>query len=326
MTARKKNNSAPPLRAKGKTKPGTHKPVLEREILKNLSPGMGETAADCTLGYGGHAGKIMEKLGEEGLLLGFDVDIAELKKTEKRLSSLKCGFRGINRNFRFIKEAAAELGISGFDVILADLGVSSMQVDNPQRGISYKSNGPLDMRMDTSLELTGEKILREYSEGKLSEIFDKYSDEPDSETIASFIAGQRKACPITTVNELIDLILNAKGYSRNTWQKHNKQSAFGASHPAARVFQALRIEVNDELGALKDLLKAAPDVLSPDGRLGIISFHQGEDRLVKKSFAEGLQQGYYTYISKKPAAPSAGEIAENPRSSSAKFRWAVKCK
>ncbi|ARN57463.1 16S rRNA (cytosine(1402)-N(4))-methyltransferase RsmH [Sedimentisphaera salicampi] len=326
MTERKKKIAASPMRAKGKTKPGTHRPVLEREVLEKLSPCPGETAADCTLGYGGHARKIMERLGEDGLLFGFDIDSQELEKTKMRLSSVKCRFWGINRNFRFIKETLSEAEISGFDLILADLGVSSMQVDNPKRGISYKADGPLDMRMDTRLELTGEKILREYPEEKLSEIFDKYSDEPDHKQIASLIAGQRKAFPLTNVNELIDLILNAKGYSRNTWQKQNKKNPFGSSHPAARVFQALRIEVNDELGALSDLLKAAPDLLNPGGRIGIISFHQGEDRLVKQALRKGLDEGIYSSISKKAALPAPKEITQNPRSSSAKFRWAVRSK
>ena len=321
--SRRFSTKKPPIRAIGKTKPGTHRPVLYREVIETLSPKPGDVAADCTLGYGGHARRIMEKLGPSGVLVGFDVDQAEQQKTIKRLSDLNAELKAVNRNFREIATVMRELGIDGFDVILADLGISSMQVDDASRGISYKADGPLDMRMDMRLEKTGADILLEYSEQQLSTIFDKYSDEPDHEVIAKWIIGQRQAKPIETVNELLRLVLNAKGHTEKTWAKAQKTQRFGATHPAARVFQTVRIEVNDELGALRDLLASAPQCLKAGGRLGIISFHSGEDNMVRDSFTSQFEAGIYSQISTKSIRPTTGEVARNPRSSSARYRWAI---
>jgi 16S rRNA (cytosine1402-N4)-methyltransferase len=313
-----------PVRAKGKTAPGTHRPVLYREVIEQLAPEQGAIIADCTLGYGGHARRFMEKIGPSGRLVGFDVDAGEQAKTIHRLSKFGERLIAVNRNFRELAAVQNELGIEGFDIIFADLGISSMQVDDASRGISYKADGPLDMRMDKSLPKTGADILAEYNEEELARIFDEYSDEPDSELIAKWIAGQRQAKPIETVNELLRLVLNAKGFTERTWKKEQKQQRFGATHPAARVFQAVRIEVNDELGALRRLLEDAPVCLKSGGRLGIISFHSGEENIVRRSFSNLLEEGVYSSISENSIRPTSGEVARNPRSSSARFRIAIK--
>jgi 16S rRNA (cytosine1402-N4)-methyltransferase len=197
-----------------------------------------------------------------------------------------------------------------------------MQVDNADRGISYKSEGPLDMRMDKRLEITGADLLMTLSEEDLSKALWELSDEPDHARIAEWIVNQRRGTPITDVSQLVRLVFNSKGLTERTWRKQQKTSRFGSLHPAARTFQALRILVNDELKSIKTLLEAAPSCLGPGGRVGIISFQSGEDRLVKQALGQGLQDGIYETISKDAIRPRTKEIVTNPRCSSARFRWA----
>ena len=199
-----------------------------------------------------------------------------------------------------------------------------MQIDDPTRGISYKSDGPLDMRMDQRLTTTGADLLATLSQEKLSNALLELSDEPDHEIIAQCIVGQRISAPIATTAQLVRLVLNAKGMTERTWKKQQKKSSFGQLHPAARTFQTLRIMVNDELGSLKQLLNDAPKCLRPGGRIGIICFHSGEDRLVKNNFRQNCDDGIYTSISKNALTPRTGEVVRNPRSASAKFRWAIR--
>jgi 16S rRNA (cytosine1402-N4)-methyltransferase len=200
-----------------------------------------------------------------------------------------------------------------------------MQVDDPTRGISYKNKGPLDMRMDKRIKTTGADLLLKLSQQELSEALWELSDEPDHEKIAAAVVHQRQTFLITQTSHLVRLIFNAKGLSVNQWkQQQAKQKKFGSLHPAARTFQALRIMVNDELGALRQLLRIAPACLNPGGRIGIISFHSGEDRLVKQAFKQGKEKGIYSSIAQNPIQPRKKEILANPRSSSAKFRWAIK--
>jgi 16S rRNA (cytosine1402-N4)-methyltransferase len=310
------------LRAKGKTAPGTHVPVLLKEVLATLNPQPGQTVLDCTLGYGGHATAFAKRIGPEGKLIALDMDGGELAKTQHRLSRLNCEKSFHNKNFSELAKILKSEQPDGCDIIFADLGVSSMQVDDAARGISYKNDGPLDMRMDGRLQQTGADLLMTLSEQALSTALWELSDEPDHATIAQWIVNQRQVNPITEVSQLVRLVFNAKGITDRTWKTMNKNAGFGSLHPAARTFQTLRILVNGEMRSLNTLLAAAPSCLRPGGRIGIISFQSGEDRLVKQAFKQGFQDGTYESIGKYALQPRTGEIMKNPRSSSARFRWA----
>ncbi len=312
------------LRAKGKTPVGTHIPVLAEEVLACLKPSPGEIVADCTVGYGGHAMEFVKRIGSAGKLIAFDVDNTELERTRSRFSKEGISASFYHSNFAGIANVLSKENIDGYDIIFADLGVSSMQIDNPARGISYKHKGPLDMRMDDRLKQTGADLLNSLSEEELAKAFWELSDEPDYQKIAHRIVIQRAMYPITQVSQLVRLIFGVKGLTPKTWRQQQLAAKFGSLHPAARTFQALRILVNDELGSLKELLRVAPYCLRPGGRIGVISFHSGEDRLVKHSFRDGVRNGIYQSATKNPIVPRTKEIISNPRSASAKFRWAVK--
>jgi 16S rRNA (cytosine1402-N4)-methyltransferase len=303
------------------TAPGTHVPVLWKEVMRWLRPVPGEVVSDCTLGYGGHAVEFLRRIAPAGRLIGLDVDGAELDRTAARLASLGLQVNLHRRNFAQIEEILAGEGLEGFDIIFADLGVSSMQVDDPTRGVSYAHDGPLDMRMDDRLARTGADLLAEMSREQLATAMGELSDEPDAGTIADWIVSQRDVQPIATTAQLARLVLNAKGFSprsrRRPWEVP------GGLHPAAKTFQALRILVNDELGSLAALLSAAPRCLRKGGRIGVISFHSGEDRLVKNAFRNGLAEGIYHSACEKVITPTSSEVRRNPRGSSAKFRWAL---
>ncbi len=310
------------LRAKGKTPAGTHVPIMVAEIMATLKPKPGEILADCTLGYGGHASHFAQHLGPSGRLIGFEVDGPELEKTRERLQDIETDLTVYRKNYAGITSVMHEEKLTGFDIIFADIGVSSMQIDDPSRGISYKHKGPLDMRMDSRLKETGADLLQKLSVEEISEALDQLSDEPDHKEIAAAIAAQREISPITQTNQLIRLIFKTKNITAQAWKEQQKRK-FNSLHPAARTFQALRIMVNDELGALRQLLRLAPQCLNPGGRIGIMSFHSGEDRLVKTSFKQGKASGIYTAVTPQPLVPRRQEIMQNPRSSAAKFRYAV---
>jgi 16S rRNA (cytosine1402-N4)-methyltransferase len=310
------------LRAKGKTPAGSHIPVLIEEVIGCLRPRPGETIVDCTVGYGGHASEFIRHIGPTGKLIALDVDSAELERTRQRLSKENVPVSFYRSNFAGIANVLKKEGLTGCDIIFADLGVSSMQIDNPDRGMSYKHKGPLDMRMDERLKQTGEDLLNTLCEEELSKAFLELADEPDHQKIARLIVTRRTVQAITQTEQLVRLIFHVKGLTPKTWQQQN-QAKFGKLHPAARTFQALRILVNDELGCLKELLRIAPYCLNPAGRIGIISFHSGEDRLVKRSFRDNVRNGIYQSASRSPLVPRIKEIISNPRSSSAKFRYAV---
>ncbi|MCF7972324.1 MAG: 16S rRNA (cytosine(1402)-N(4))-methyltransferase RsmH [Phycisphaerae bacterium] len=309
------------LRAKGKTPAGTHVPILVEEVMGTLRPQPGEIVADCTLGYGGHAYQFSKRLGPTGRIIGLDVDGDELDKTRERLKKIEPALTVFRKNYAGLASVLQEENLPGFDIIFADLGVSSMQVDDPGRGISYKHKGPLDMRMDSRLRETGVDLLQKLSEEDLSAALKDLSDEPDHDKIARAIVAQRETQPITQTNQLIRLVFDVKRLTIKDW-KAQQQQKFNTLHPAARTFQALRILVNDELGSLRQFLRTAPQCLNPGGRIGVISFHSGEDRLVKQSFREGKANGLYELISGKPITPRRQEVMENPRSSAAKFRYA----
>lgn len=312
------------LRAKGKTPAGSHIPVLLEEVLHRLKPKSGEIVADCTVGYGGHSQEFIGKIGPSGKLICFDVDGVELEKTKYRLGKDNPNISFYHSNFAGLGNVMTKEHIEGFDIIFADLGVSSMQIDNPDRGISYKQDGLLDMRMDLRLKKTGADLINTLSKEELAKAFWELSDEPDFEKIAQTIVVQRATQPITRILQLVRLIFAVKGLTVSSWKQQQRNSKFGSLHPAAKVFQALRILVNDEIGSLKELLRLAPYCLKPGGRIGIISFHSGEDRLVKHFFRDGLKDGTYKDISPKAIVPRIKEVISNPRSASAKFRWAVK--
>jgi len=311
------------LRAKGKTPAGMHIPVLTGEVLASIKPRPGEIVADCTVGYGGHAAEFIKCIGPGGKLIAFDVDNAELERTRLRLSEENVPMSFYHSNFAGIANALSKEKIDGYDIIFADLGVSSMQIDNPERGMSYKHDGPLDMRMDDRLKRSGEDLLSSLSEEQLSEAFLELADEPDHREIARLIVARRDVEPITQTSQLVQLVFSVKGLTAKTWRQQQRSSKSGLLHPAARTFQALRILVNDELACLRELLRVAPYCLRPGGRIGIISFHSGEDRLVKQSFRDGVKNGIYQSTAENAITPQRNEIVSNPRSASAKFRWAI---
>ena len=311
------------LHARGQTPVSTHVPVLVQEVMQALSPGPGEVVADCTLGYGGHALEFMKRIGPTGRLVGFDVDQEELERTRQRLDRESTPISLHRSSFAGIGKALGPEQLEGYDIIFADLGVSSMQIDNPARGMSYRHEGPLDLRMDDRLQQTGADLLARLSQEELTSAFRELADEPDAEEIAARIVDRRAGTAIGLTSQLVELVMEAKGTTPRRWRQQQRHEPAHALHPAARTFQALRILVNDELGALRELLRLAPYCLRPGGRMGIISFHSGEDRLVKHAFRDGVREGTYERASTDVIVPQARERAHNSRSASARFRWAA---
>ena len=310
------------LSAKGKTPASTHIPVLTEEIMACLKPMPGEVVIDCTVGYGGHALEFTKRIGPTGKLIALDVDSTELDRTRQRLSNVAAPVTFHHSNFAGISKVLSKENLDGFDIIFADLGISSMQIDNPERGLSYKHEGLLDMRMDDRIKKTAADLLNTISEEKLAKAFMDLADEPDYHQIARQIVIQRSTEAITQTSQLVEIIFKAKYINQNKWRQQRRTEKVHSLHPAARVFQALRILVNDELGCLRELLRLAPYCLRPGGRIGIISFHSGEDRIVKHSFRQGLRNGTYQSAAEDVVVPKSKEINSNPRSKSAKFRWA----
>jgi 16S rRNA (cytosine1402-N4)-methyltransferase len=298
-----------------------------------LAPAPGETVADCTIGYGGHALAFLGRIGPTGRLIGLDVDADELDRARRRLAEAgwAAGISLHRSHFGGLGKVLAAEALDGFDVIFADLGVSSMQIDNPARGFSYKYDGPLDMRMDQRLRRTAADWLAALSEEELAAALDALADEPDHRRIARAIVRERASRPITRTAQLVRVILGTLATTRRGALTAVPASAAHASsserpdlHPAARTFQALRILVNDELKALEQLLRVAPYCLRAGGRIGVISFHSGEDRRVEESFRQGLETGLYLVVTEQPIRPGPVECRDNPRSASARFRWARK--
>lgn len=300
--------------AAGKTPAGTHRPIMVAEILQALDPKSGETAVDCTLGYGGHAREILSLIQPGGRLIGLDADPIELPKTEARLRALGFGsesFSAHRSNFAGLQKIFRTEGIAGADLILADLGVSSMQIDDPTRGFSVKHGGPLDMRMNPQRGQSAAELIQGISPKKLEMMLRENSDEPHASVLAAALAG--RLFPGTV--SLSDAIRHA--LPKSTSDDDRLKSI-------RRVFQALRIGVNEELVALDNFLRVLPDCVNGGGRIAILTFHSGEDRRVKKAFEAGLRDGLYADISGDPIRPGFSEIRDNPRSRSAKLRWAKK--
>ncbi len=304
--------------AKGLTPAGTHRPICVDEILNILSPKPGETAFDATLGYGGHTRKILPRLLPGGRLFAVDVDTVELPKTEARLRAEGFGPDMLvirKMNYAGIMGLLGEAG-GGFDCVLADLGVSSMQLDNPERGFTYKTEGPLDLRLNPERGRPASEFLKTVTAEKLAALLEENADEPHARTIAAAIKESPSA--ILTTAQLTETV--TAGLKR----AHAKLGEEVVKKSLQRVFQALRIEVNDEFSALDRFLAALPWCVKPGGRIAILTFHSGEDRRVKKAFFKGEEAGIYSSVAQTPARPSPAERRSNPRSACAKLRWAVR--
>jgi len=303
--------------AAGKTPAGTHRAVMVEEVLRWLAPQPGQVAIDCTLGFGGHARAILERIVPGGRLIGLDVDALELPRTEARLRA--AGFDAAvcavhPGNFAGLPKALAEEGLEAADLILADLGVSSMQLDNPARGFSYKARGPLDMRMNPSRGVPASDVLKQLSVDRLAQFLDEYADEPDADLIARLLTAQ----PVETTGELARIV------RAGVTSAHPRMPAQEVEASIRRTFQALRIIVNDELAALDAWLRHVPFCLRPGGRVLCLAFHSGEDRRVKKAFQAGHRAGIYAAVADEVVRPSPEEVRANPRAASAKLRWAVR--
>lgn len=306
---------------KGSTPAGMHLSIMVQEILDFLQIQPGQTGLDATLGYGGHTKAMLECLKGEGHIYGLDVDPIESAKTKERLRSQGFGENILTvclQNFANIDLVAKEAG-KKFDFILADLGVSSMQIDNPERGFSYKVEGPLDLRMNPQKGISAAERLKQVDFEELVGMLMENADEPYAEEIAETIMKwQNRGKQIETTTNLKDAIAEALRFFPE------KERTEAVKKSCARVFQALRIDVNSEFEVLYAFLEKLPEVLAPNGRVAILTFHSGEDRLVKKSFKELQKMGLYSDVSKDVIRPSAEECARNSRSKCTKMRWAIR--
>ena len=302
----------------GKTPAGMHISIMVQEILDFLQIQPGQVGYDATLGYGGHTRRMLECLHGQGHMYATDVDPIESEKTKKRLAELGFGkdILTIRRmNFSEIDKVADEK----FDFVLADLGVSSMQIDNPERGFTFKQDGPLDLRLDPTSGTSAAQRLRELDEDELVGLLVENSDEPYAQCIASEIMRTfARGETIDTTRQLYDAIARALSFLPKSEQKDMVKKS------CQRCFQALRIDVNSEFEVLYAFLEKLPTVLKPGGRVAILTFHSGEDRLVKKAFKQGVRDGVYPEAARDVVRPSAQECYQNPRAHSTKMRWAIK--
>ncbi|MGN0334737.1 MAG: 16S rRNA (cytosine(1402)-N(4))-methyltransferase RsmH [Lachnospiraceae bacterium] len=305
---------------KGSTPAGMHLSIMVQEILDFLQIQPGQQGLDATLGYGGHSTEMLKCLNGKGHLYALDVDPIEIVKTKERLISRGFGPEILTirqMNFADIDAVAAEAG--PFDFVLADLGVSSMQIDNPERGFTYKVEGPLDLRLNPEKGESAAERLKSMKYEEIVGMLAENSDEPYSEEIAEEILKQeRRGDGILTTTDLREAVERALRFLPAKKQKEAVKKS------CARVFQALRIDVNSEFEVLYSFLEKLPEVLKPGGRAAILTFHSGEDRLVKKAFKDGCKTGIYSEYSKDVIRPSAEECSRNPRAKSTKMRWAIK--
>ncbi len=307
--------------ASGKTPAGTHRPICVAEVLQVLRPCPGELAVDATLGYGGHAAELLKAISPGGKLIGLDSDPIELPKTEQRLRGLGFGpefLTVVHSNFAGLPRVLASMEIPGVDMILADLGCSSMQFDNPARGFSYKLEGPLDLRMNPNKGQPAFAWLSGLDQQDLEEVLQDNADEPHARLLSETIVRAHSQKPLTTTSELARVVKTAM-QSLPLQRRESEDSG-----PLKRVFQALRIAVNEEFTALEMFLRFLPGCLKPGGRAAILTFHSGEDRRVKKAFQAGHREGVYSEIAEEVIRPTTEEIHGNPRASSAKLRWAIR--
>lgn len=303
----------------GKTPAGMHIPIMVPEILQVLEIRPGQIGYDATLGYGGHSQRMLEQLQGQGHLYATDVDPIESEKTRRRLEAAGYGPELLTiRRMNFSQLDQVAPGIR-FDFVLADLGVSSMQIDNPERGFTFKHDGPLDLRLDPTSGTPASKRLRELEESELSAMLTENADEPYADQIANTIIQTfRHGEAIETTRQLAAVIEKALSFLPAGERKDAVKKS------CQRTFQALRIDVNSEFEVLYDFLEKLPGVLKSGGRAAILTFHSGEDRLVKKAFQQHLREGLYSEISEEVTRPSAEECFRNPRARSTKLRWAIR--
>ena len=305
---------------KGSTPAGMHISIMVREIIDFLQIKPGQTGFDATLGYGGHTKAMLECLRGQGHMYATDVDPIESAKTKKRLADAGFGEDILTirlQNFCTIDEIAKEAG--GFDFVLADLGVSSMQIDNPDRGFSFKVDGPLDLRLNPEKGISAAERLAQIDEGELAGMLWENSDEPYAEELAHAIVTERKhGKPIDTTTRLREVIEETLSFLPEKEKKDTVKKT------CQRTFQALRIDVNNEFEVLYEFMEKLPGALKPGGRAAILTFHSGEDKLVKKALKQGYKEGVYSEIANDVVRPSAEECAQNGRARSTKMRWAVR--
>lgn len=307
--------------SRGATPAGMHISIMVNEILEFLDIKPGQIGLDATLGYGGHTKAMLEKLQGEGHIYALDVDPVESAKTKERLE--KAGYSQDIltvrlQNFKDIDKVVEETGHK-FDFILADLGVSSMQIDNPERGFSYKVEGPLDLRMNNQTGITAAERLKQLSRQEIEEMLTINSDEPYAEEIArNIMKYYYMGKPVETTRALRECIEDALSFlPKKEFKDTVKKSC-------QRTFQAIRIDINSELEALDEFLSKLPDVLAPGGKVAVLTFHSGEDRLVKKSFKENQKNAVYSKVARDVIRPTAEECVKNSRSKCTKMRWAIK--
>lgn len=304
---------------KGNTPAGMHISICVKEILEFLQITPGQTGLDATLGYGGHTLEMLKCLDSKGRLYAIDVDPIELPRTKDRLERLGYGSEILEikqKNFSQIDEITSKS--EPFNFILADLGVSSMQIDNPERGFTFKAEGPLDLRLNPKMGISAADLLKEMTLFEIEDMLIENADEPHAAVIArAILSSIKKGIDITTTTQLRNIIKDALKYVPKIKDTDIKKSC-------QRTFQALRIDVNNEFEVLDEFLEKLPSVLAKGGRVAILTFHSGEDRRVKKSFQHFFREGIYSEIAREPIRPSAEECHVNSRARSAKLRWAIK--
>jgi len=287
-----------------------HQPVMGVEVLQALTPRPGAVVVDATLGTGGHSLLLVPRLLPDGRLVAIERDQDALELSRKRLADFEPQVTLIHEDYRQLPTILRDLGIPRIDGLLLDLGMSSLQVDRAERGFSFSKEGPLDMRMDREQEDTAEALVNELTADELAQLLETLGEERFARRIARAIVRAREHHRITTTLQLARVVAEAVPPA----------ARHGRLHPATRTFQALRMAVNDELGALETLLGHLDALLNPGGRAVILTFHSLEDRLVKHAFLEGARGHRWTVLTKKPSRPSPAEIARNPRARSAKLR------
>jgi 16S rRNA (cytosine1402-N4)-methyltransferase len=287
-----------------------HRPVMGSEVLRALDPRPGATIVDATVGTGGHSLMIVPHLLPTGRLVAIDRDREALQLARKRLAEFDPQVTFVRGDFRNLAAILQDLGLPHIHGILLDLGMSSLQVDSAERGFGFSQEGPLDMRMDAEQDATAEALVNELSADELGMIFETFGEERFARRIAAHLVRARRRQRIATTTQLARLVVEAVPPA----------ARHGRRHAATRVFQALRMVVNDELGALQAVLGGLRTLLAPGGRAAILTFHSLEDRLVKHAFAQGMQEGAWTVRTRKPLRPSPEEVAANPRARSAKLR------
>ena len=308
-------------KARGSTPAGAHLPIMVGEVLEALAPLSGAKILDCTLGWGGHAEKLARVAGPEGSVIGLDRDGEELARTEARLRGLGLDVVARQADYADASRVLKELGREGVDALLADLGASSMQLDRPERGMSFKNDGPLDMRMDRSRGPTAAEWLAGAAEARLADVLARYGDEPDALKIAAALAAlAAQGCSPRTTAELAAAVGAAKGMGPERFLKKDASSR----HPAARTFQALRIAVNSERESLKLLLRDLPALVRSGGRAAFLTFHSGEEALVRSALYEQTSVGLWLAPLAEPRKPSPEETRENPRARSARLWRAIR--